>query len=305
MIILDASGSMAEKLDGISRMALAKEQLQRFLSKLPYDAEVGLVAYGNRIPGCDSARLYHPIRRGSSFSVMGKLGNLIPAGSTPIASTIDIVGEHLLNEREETQILLISDGIESCDGDPIASLQRIKVRGKKFKLHVLGISLDARSEDEMRSLSLAGNGSYFSIREREDIAIAFQSFEQAKVKIETVVSSPKPSEPKIKIVSILPYSESNSYIVRYEYEGILSHQEYLAKLMVFPREKKSVLNQIPPSDLIQLEVQSLSESKGSGKIVLHLAKSIDSLAQMELWDMHGIPSRMAKSELNLLQNFQP
>jgi len=204
VFILDASGSMAEKIDGVSRMAIAKDQLMNFLSKLPNDSEVGLVAYGNRIAGCNSARLYQPIQRGGSFSAMTKLASIIPSGSTPIAQTLDLVGEYILSDQRETDIIFISDGVESCEGDPVLSLSRMKARGKKFNLHILGIDLDAKAEEDLTSLSRTGNGKYFKVNKREDMELALLSLGNIPNPINT--ENTLKAEPFIKIISILPYS---------------------------------------------------------------------------------------------------
>ncbi len=150
VIILDASGSMAEKWDGKTRMASAKEKLNGLLDKMGKETSIGLVAYGNRIAGCSSARLYQPIQRGSAELVKQKLNGIVPAGSTPIAQTLALVGEYLLSDTVTTEILFVSDGVESCEGDPKAVLYKLRTIGKKFNLHILGIDIDPKGEEDLK-----------------------------------------------------------------------------------------------------------------------------------------------------------
>jgi len=112
----------------------------------------------------------------------------------------------------------------------------------------------------------------------------------------------------------LPYSQSTnseSYIIHYEYEGNDNSSNQLAQLYLYPREKKIVAKEIPPlrekrlGDLSQTEVQFLSDSKGKGKIILHLRQNQESEASLELWSLDQIPKIIAKSDIKLLQNFSP
>lgn len=53
-IILDASGSMAAKVDGQTRMELAKETINNFLKNIPEKANVSLRVYGHKGSGSES-----------------------------------------------------------------------------------------------------------------------------------------------------------------------------------------------------------------------------------------------------------
>jgi Ca-activated chloride channel family protein len=164
MFIMDASGSMNDRMNGQTRMKLAVQKLEAFLKTLPADTEMGLVAYGNRIPGCDSARLYSPLKRGSKGEILAKLPLLFPAGSTPIARTLDLVNKHLLAGNPNTEIILISDGIESCDGDPLMEIGKIRRRNPNVKLHVLGLDVQPSEDRDLQALAIAGEGKYFSVK---------------------------------------------------------------------------------------------------------------------------------------------
>ncbi len=303
---------MAEKIDGITRMAIAKDQLMNFLSHLPKDAEVGLVAYGNRIAGCNSARLYQPIQKGGANSAITKLTSIIPSGSTPIAMTLELVGEYLLKDYKETEIIFISDGIESCEGDPLLVVHNLKARGKRFNLHILGIDLDLKAEEDLMALSKIGNGNYFTVKKREDMEIALQkiggnSYVVAPISIPT-------NKPFVKILSVLPYSVSKgnqSYIVHYEYEGFPNQSNLLIQLNLYPRTKNVTVKETPSlrdkrlGDLSQTEVQFQSEWKGKGKAILELKQNDEAETSLELWSLDQIPKIIAKSEVKLLQNFSP
>lgn len=311
VFILDASGSMTEKWDGKTRMAVAKEKLLQVLGGLPKDVSVGLVAYGNRIAGCSSARLYHPIQRGAASIVSQKISNIVPAGSTPIAQTLSVVGEFLLNDVQETEIIFISDGVESCDGDPKAVLYQLKNSGKKFRLQVLGIDIDPQGEEDLKRLSILGDGHYYSLKRPEDYDSSFKRIfyksegEQAPV-TETTKSNtnlPANSQSQIKILNILPYEDGSEsgYILNYEYSG-QTNTSYMVQLYVFPEEEKQRSFPIPPlrerrmGDLTKHQVAFQMGQEGKGHWIFRLPTGKRMRASAELWDLTGIPKILAISE---------
>ncbi|TGM01893.1 VWA domain-containing protein [Leptospira jelokensis] len=318
VFILDASGSMTEKWDGKTRMAVAKEKLIQVLGGLPKDASVGLVAYGNRIAGCQSARLYHPIQRGGASTVSQKLINLVPAGSTPIAQTLEVVGEYLLNDQVETEIIFISDGVESCEGDPKSVLYNLRQSGKKFRLQILGIDIDPKGEEDLKRLSILGDGNYFPLKAPGDYDKSFQKIfshlqtkedihsETVSVPIPPIVPSPQrngANAGNIQIVNVLPYEEGseNGYILNYEYSANLP-TDYMIQLYLYPAEEKHRSFPIPPQrerrmgDLVGHRIELKRGKEGKGRFVIPFPPGKRMKSSVELWDMTGIPKIIALSE---------
>lgn len=309
VFILDASGSMSEKWDGKTRMAVAKEKLLHVLGGLPKDASVGLVAYGNRIAGCSSARLYHPIQRGAASVVSQKISSIVPAGSTPIAQTLSVVGEYLLNDIQETEIIFISDGVESCEGDPKAVLYQWKQSGKKFRLQVLGIDIDPQGEEDLKRLSILGDGNYFPLKRPEDYDSSFKRIfftsvgEPTTVAHTHLVPPPATTQNQIRILSVLPYEDGSEsgYILNYEYKGV-ANTSYMVQLYLYPAEEKLRSFPVPPlrerrmGDLTKHQIKFQSGPEGKGRFIFPLPAGKRMRASAELWDMTGIPKILALSE---------
>jgi Ca-activated chloride channel family protein len=314
VIILDASGSMSEKWDGKTRMAVAKEQLNSLLDKMGKDVSVGLVAYGNRIAGCSSARLYQPIQRGGAELVKLKLNGIIPAGSTPIAQTLTIVGEYLLNDQVDTEIIFISDGVESCEGDPKSVLYNLKTSGKKFNLQILGIDIDPKGEEDLKRLALVGNGRYYSVKKPEDYLLSFNrifSFRDEPQNIINLNSSLPQTQPQsnieskgiIRIQNILPYSDEreNGYILTYEYDTNIN-KDYVVQIYLFPKEEKLKSFPLPPlrerrmGDLVKHQIELKTGARGRGRYVFFLDSKKQMNASAELWEIEGIPKIIAISD---------
>lgn len=309
VFILDASGSMSEKWDGKTRMAVAKEKLLHVLGGLPKYASVGLVAYGNRIAGCSSARLYHPIQRGAASVVSQKISSIVPAGSTPIAQTLSVVGEYLLNDIQETEIIFISDGVESCEGDPKAVLYQWKQSGKKFRLQVLGIDIDPQGEEDLKRLSILGDGNYFPLKRPEDYDSSFKRIfftsegEPTTVAHTHLVPPPATTQNQIRILNVLPYEDGSEsgYILNYEYTGVVN-TSYMVQLYIYPAEEKLRSFPVPPlrerrmGDLTKQQIKFQSGPEGKGRFIFPLPAGKRMRASVELWDMTGIPKILALSE---------
>lgn len=63
VILLDASGSMRGTLDGKVKMALAKEEIKKFVSKLPQGTSVSLKVYGHKGSGSNRDKVVVQLKR--------------------------------------------------------------------------------------------------------------------------------------------------------------------------------------------------------------------------------------------------
>ncbi len=175
LFILDASGSMAELFGGVSRMAAARLMLDEQLARLNPEVPVGLVAYGNRIPGCGSVRIYAPIRAKNRATLKSQVKQMQPAGSTPIARTLRLVGESLIPVHPGTTVVLISDGAESCGGNPAAEARKLLAKGKDVQINVIGLAVDQATAIELGDIARAGKGQYFHVSNHTDLDRAIRS----------------------------------------------------------------------------------------------------------------------------------
>jgi Ca-activated chloride channel homolog len=334
MFILDASGSMNDRMSSTSRMKVALEQMESFIKTLPPETEMGLVAYGNRIPGCDSARLYSPLKRYGSKDILAKMPLFFPAGSTPIARTLELVGKHLLTGHPATEIILISDGIESCDGDPIKEIQKIKRVNPNVKMHVLGLDVLKNEERELQFLATEASGKYFPVKNQKSMEDALSSIWTGK-KIEPVSDPEIPDFPDPKIVkneepkkqntdlnknpifSEIPYirisniekvknqSGGEDFLIWYEYEGKMDSSDHTALLLFHPKSGTKA-TEIPklrvkeaPSVFHAISVDHGLRS-GKGYVRIHVEDGSKISVSAELWESSAIPESVAVSDEKFL-----
>ncbi|MFS0554928.1 vWA domain-containing protein [Brevibacillus sp. 179-C9.3 HS] len=177
-IILDASGSMAGKMDGKSKMDAAKEAIKAFAETLPQEANVALRVYGNKGSGkdsdkalsCGSSELVYPLQKFDSQKLANSLDQFKPTGWTPIAHALqeaqkDLNG--LAGEQNTNIIFLVSDGIETCNGDPVKAAKQLADSNITPVLNVIGFDVDGEGQKQLKAVAEAARGRYVSIRDQK------------------------------------------------------------------------------------------------------------------------------------------
>ena len=59
---------------------------------------------------------------------------------------------------EERALILVSDGIETCGGDPLATVRDLAAKGFKVKVHTIGFNVDAAARAQLEAISSATGG---------------------------------------------------------------------------------------------------------------------------------------------------
>ncbi len=163
VFILDGSGSMWAQLEGKTKIAIAKEVLTGLIKDLPAGVEVGLVAYGHRAKGdCNDVEELVPLGPPDTADLIAKVNGINPKGMTPITLAVKTTVEKLRTAEEETTVLLVSDGEETCKGDPCGLVRELKASGIKFVLHVIGFDVGEKEKAQLECMARAGGGRYFS-----------------------------------------------------------------------------------------------------------------------------------------------
>jgi len=183
MIILDGSGSMWGKAGGETKIEVAKKVLKELIPSLPEEVRLGLTVYGHRQKGrCDDIEIVIPAGSNDRALLLEKVNALSPKGKTPIADSIKLVVNELKTKESETTIVLVSDGLETCNPDPCGVVRELKKTGIRFILHVVGFDVGAKEKAQLSCLAEAGGGVYYGASNANDLLSAFQSMQQEVVK---------------------------------------------------------------------------------------------------------------------------
>lgn len=154
-IVVDASGSMWGKMDGRTKIEIAREILEGALDWLPPDLNLSLRAYGHRYErqanNCEDTELLVPPGAGNRSEIRSAIAGLRPKGQTPLGYALSQVAADFGSFRGERAVVLVTDGIESCGGDAPAAARALQADGR-IPVHVIGFGLGGESGEDLSSL---------------------------------------------------------------------------------------------------------------------------------------------------------
>jgi uncharacterized protein YegL len=195
LFILDSSGSMAGRVDGVPKINAAKQVLTALLRDLPKETKIGLMTYGHRTKGdCKDVELLVPIGPNAPDKVATRLTPLTPKGKTPLAYSLEQAAPLFKSlAGQNNAVILVSDGIETCGGDPKAAAAKLAAANIGVKVHVVGFDVKGAELKQLESIAKAGKGRFFEAKNTAGLKNAF-----AQVKKEVVQAKPEPPKPQFK-----------------------------------------------------------------------------------------------------------
>ncbi|MEX2201768.1 MAG: VWA domain-containing protein [Dongiaceae bacterium] len=195
LLILDASSSMWGQTEGVAKIETAKEVLGGLLDELSAETNLALMLYGHRREGdCTDIELVSPFGTGTRQTIRDEILGITPRGKTPIAASLQASADAFagLEEEPNNSIVLISDGIESCDGDPCAVSEALIARNINLRVHVVGFNVDEETRAQLQCIADRGNGEYFDAQNPEGFRTAIESAQQAAVALPEPEPEPEP-----------------------------------------------------------------------------------------------------------------
>ena len=179
-ILLDASGSMAGRVSGGVKMDLAKDAIRDFVSKLPEGAQVALRVYGHKGSNqqkdkklsCKSTEVVYPLGDYDESTFKRSLNQFRPTGWTPLAAAIEQAKNDLsgnTGENVENIIYVVSDGIETCGGDPVKAAKELHQSEIQAIVNIIGFDVDNEGQRALKKVAEAGGGEYTTVNTGEDL----------------------------------------------------------------------------------------------------------------------------------------
>ena len=161
IIVLDGSGSMWGQIDGTSKIEIARDVLKDVLASVPAENELGLVVYGHRTKGdCADIEVAVPVGAGTSGRIAEVAAKISPKGKTPLADAVKLAAETLKYTEDKATVVLVTDGIETCEADPCALAAELETAGVDFTTHVVGFGLSEEEGAQVACLAEATGGKY-------------------------------------------------------------------------------------------------------------------------------------------------
>ncbi|MDC0303466.1 VWA domain-containing protein [Flavobacteriales bacterium] len=230
LFVFDGSQSMFGHWESGMKIDIAKQLLNELLDSLKNvdNLDLALRAYGHQSPyisssqrDCKDTKLEVPFGGGGAWEIKKALVKIQPKGTTPIAYSIEQSAEDFPpcgNCRN--MIILITDGIEECAGDPCAVSLALQSKGIVLKPFVIGIGLDLELIDSFKCI-----GNYFNARSErsfKDIlnVIISQALNPTTVQVNLIDSNGEPTETDVNMT----FYDTNSGQMMYNIMHTMNHR---------------------------------------------------------------------------------
>lgn len=189
-VIFDASGSMLQRIDGVRRVEIARETLAGLVTEtIPAGTGFALRVFGHREAGAcrtDREIPLGPLDPAAASAAINAI-NALNLARTPLARSIELTGGDLANVAGRRVLIVLTDGEETCGGDPAAAIEGLRASGWDIIVNIVGFAIDdAALEAEFAAWAELGGGSYFSAADRASLTEALM---QAMVTRFTVVNA--------------------------------------------------------------------------------------------------------------------
>lgn len=182
LVLMDASGSMNEIIEGRTKLEQSKDSISEFAKSLPEDANVSLIAYGHvgssansdKVESCSSVEEVYPLSSYQADNFTTSLKSFQASGWTPLAVSIKKAGEILQtypSDEYYNMIYIVSDGIETCDGDPVAEAQKLQSHNIKAKVNIIGFSVDNEGQQQLKQVADSGGGEYITVDDPAELEV--------------------------------------------------------------------------------------------------------------------------------------
>src|SRR5690625_2320716 len=181
MLILDASGSMAEgdgDAAGTTRIEAARQAVGHLAGGVPDDAALGLVVYGANVSsapedqeeGCADIEVLASPKAGQAEDITTAISGIDASGSTPIGESLRVADGELPDQGERS-IILVSDGIDTCAPPPPCEVAaELADAGVDLTLHTIGFKVDDDARADLECIAEEGGGEYADAENADELA---------------------------------------------------------------------------------------------------------------------------------------
>ncbi len=249
LFVFDASKSMVAKYQNTTRMDGAKNLFYKFIDSLSKNKtmQFALRMYGHTVkypPGnCKDSKLIVPFSPNNQALIKQKVKEAKPTGITPIEHSLTEAANDFKDNKTNNIVIIITDGIEECGGDPCKARQKLMQKGIVFKPFIIGIGL---SPEQIKTFECVGdyydygNSSTFSVISN---IIQQQKLNKTTAQVNLLDNSSKPLETNVSMT----FYDVNTKAYKYNYMHTLNYQNNPDTLILddFPTYKV-IAHTIPP-----------------------------------------------------------
>jgi len=237
MIVLDASGSMWGQIEGKAKIQIAREVIADLLRDWDPNIQLGLTAYGHRRKGdCNDIEVLIPVGQAGPKEIIQAINSINPKGKTPLCEAVRRAAKEMRYTEERAIVLLISDGVETCNADPCEVGAELAMGGFDFTAHVIGFDVKDEEQIGLRCLAENTGGLFLAAADAEALRRALsQTVEKAKEPPAPVIE--EPGEASLKAPGEVPAGS----VFNVHWEGPDSRNDFVT-IVTQNAPEKSYLN---------------------------------------------------------------
>jgi len=193
VLVFDASGSMWNRVEGdLSRIEVARDVMGDYFGTRDGAVPLSVIAYGhNRRGDCGDIEVIAPMGQTAPGTLESRLRGLMPRGMTPLTDSLALARQQIPATAEAADIILVTDGLETCAGDPCALAASLAAEGIDIRAHVVGFGLSAQEVEALSCITDQTGGMLFQTNSGAELAAALQQVSMAAPAPE-VVPEPEP-----------------------------------------------------------------------------------------------------------------
>lgn len=185
--------------NGETRIAAAQRAVKGVAAFVPAEAQLSLRLYGAQSPARDKncgdthSAVPFTAAKAASGAIAASVDGAKAQGYTPIAHTlVQAAGDFPPNAKERV-IVLVSDGKETCKGDPSVAAKALP--GKGITVHTIGFVVDTAARMQLQNIARATGGTYFDAPLGLELPDRLKSaFDACKQRVVTLPPKPKPGK---------------------------------------------------------------------------------------------------------------
>ncbi len=197
-LVLDASGSMWGRVGNQTKIEIARETIRTLLKDWRPQDQLGLVTYGHRRKGdCGDIEVLKQVGPVDATALMGQVNGIVPKGMTPMTASVKMAAEQLKASEGITSVILVSDGVETCNADPCAVAAALKKADVRLVVHTVGFDVqDRQAVRQLECMAAATGGLALSASNAGELGSAIGRAVEAARKKAPPAAPPPPPAPK-------------------------------------------------------------------------------------------------------------
>lgn len=262
LFLLDASSSMLNPWEGKTKMDVARSVIAEIADSLPSGTSVqtALRVYGhqsiNTANDCNDTKLEVPFASDNASAIRYRLNAIRPKGITPLALSLEKSADDFPYDANARNIVvLVTDGEESCGGDPCAISLLMQQKQVYLKPFVIGLNLDPSAYSAMDCI-----GNYFNVQQPDALRSVMKTVEQritaaASVRVNLLDEAGNPLETDVNMT----FYDAATGIAKYNFYHTLNYRGIPDTLQLDPVISYNVvIHTNPPIESKALQFTDLS-----------------------------------------------